>query len=183
MRCCTKCGEEKEFTEFNKNKSGKFGYTEQCKACRRLTYLDTQEAVKARASQWKKDNPEKRLENNRKWREDNLELSRKYAREWVSRNKSYVNAQASKYRAKKESAAVAWDTELTDFCMQEGYDLLQKRKQVTGQSWDIDHIVPLKGKTSCGLHVWNNLQVIPAGLNRSKGNRHDARYKWSDHFR
>jgi hypothetical protein len=183
MRCCTKCGEEKEFTEFNKSKSGKFGYTEQCKTCRKLTYLNTQVVVKARASQWKKNNPQKRLENNRRWRENNLELSRKYGREWAARNKNYSNAQASKYRATRLQANVSWDNELTDFCMQEAYDLLQRRCMSTKQNWDIDHIIPLKGKTACGLHVWNNFQVIPSSLNRSKGNRHDTRYRWTDHFR
>lgn len=183
MRCCTKCGEEKEFTEFNKSKSGKFGYTEKCKACRRLAYLDIQEVVKARASQWKKDNPERRLENNRNWRAENIELARKYAREWVSRNQEYVYAQASKYRAKKQQATAGWDEELTDFCMQEAYDLVRLRKETTGVSWDTDHIIPIKGKDVCGLHVWNNLQVIPASLNRSKGNRNANSYGWSEHFR
>jgi hypothetical protein len=37
--------------------------------------------------------------------------------------------------------------------------------------YEVDHIIPLKGRNVSGLHVLENLQYIPAELNRSKGNR------------
>ena len=36
---------------------------------------------------------------------------------------------------------------------------------------EVDHIYPLKGKNSCGLHCQTNLQVIPSVINRKKKNR------------
>jgi hypothetical protein len=52
-------------------------------------------------------------------------------------------------------------------------DLKQMRKTYRDaqvRRWEVDHIVPLRGKVVCGLNVPWNLQILSPQLNRKKGN-------------
>lgn len=66
---------------------------------------------------------------------------------------------------------VGWDRELTEFVSEEAQHLRRLRNNSSGFKWHVDHIIPLNGRDVSGLHTWNNLQVIPASVNLSKGNR------------
>lgn len=39
-----------------------------------------------------------------------------------------------------------------------------------GEEYSVDHIIPLRHPRVCGLHVANNLRVLPTLVNAGKGN-------------
>lgn len=128
----------------------------------------------ARAAQSRKDyytaHREEILEKQRKWIAKNVEALREYHRKrYQQMPELYVSAYHRR-RARKLQATAAWDTDLTELASVEAADLVRKRKEATGMKWHTDHVVPLRGKVVSGLHVWNNLQVIPAAANLSKSN-------------
>jgi len=125
------------------------------------------ERVAELKNEWAKSNPEKisaaRKRFYRKNRESELERCSAYREE----NKQRYAAHQAKRRARKYHATPAW---ANDFFIEEIYDLAKLRTDATGIPWEVDHIVPLQGRKVCGLHVENNLQVIPMVSNRSKSN-------------
>ena len=170
---CSMCGDEKVMADFHKDAKRKDGHTGLCKPCAR---------AKARA--WAGENPEKKKEQdaayyiaNRKkslaqsmaWARAHPEVVRAKNSAWAKANLAIVNAKTARHRARRFCATPAWANE---FFIEEAYDLAQRRTKATGFEWNVDHIVPLNSKKVCGLHVENNLRVIPKKANQVKSNRH-----------
>ena len=97
----------------------------------------------------------------------------KYLKDY-SKNRDRYFLDAIKRRAVKLKANPGWDKELTDFVVKEATALVSLRNSITNIKWHVDHIVPLRGKLVCGLHVWNNFAVIPAFLNLRKHNNFEV---------
>lgn len=135
--------------------------------------------------------PEEKLQRRKqtliKYREKHKEKLREYALQYQDSHKDVLKEKRKEYRqrkpylsakhsaehfASKLQRTVLWDKELTDFVLEEAHHLRGLRDCVFSFKWDVDHIIPLRGKLVSGLHVWNNFAVIPATINRSKRNEY-----------
>jgi len=56
--------------------------------------------------------------------------------------------------------------------IKQAYELAALRTKMFGFAWHVDHAIPLQGKKVFGLHVPQNLQVIPGIDNIRKKNKY-----------
>jgi hypothetical protein len=132
-------------------------------------YIKHREEILKRTAEYKAANKDAVRERNRAHRRANLGRFVQHSRAWQKRNPEKVTALVSLRKAKRLRATPSW---ANPFFIAEAYDLAQRRSKATGFKWHVDHVVPLQSPLVCGLHVENNLQVIPASVNHAKGNRH-----------
>jgi hypothetical protein len=197
MRVCTKCGESKphDAFHFNKRQNAPYRHCIQChRALVRAGYLRNREVRSAQIKAYAKSHPEKfrqssaawkarnqehvkayaektraaKSEYHRKWYAENLEDKRAKNRKWAKDNPAKHLAICAQRRAAKLSACPQWaDLKVID----EIYAEANRLTRETGIKHEVDHVIPLQGKTVCGLHVETNLQILVAAENRSKGAR------------
>ena len=72
--------------------------------------------------------------------------------------------------AKRAKRVPKWLTVDDKWLLREAYGLAKLRTKMFGFVWEVDHIIPLRGKLVSGLHVPTNVQVIPKAENRRKRN-------------
>lgn len=90
---------------------------------------------------------------------------------WQMQRTPTLRARRAKARASRALRMPAWaDAE----AIREFYLEAVRMTVKTGVLHEVDHVVPLLGKTVSGLHVECNLQVIPWLENRLKSNRWDG---------
>jgi hypothetical protein len=144
------------------------GVIDRCETCR---FKDKYQAIKAVDPEIGKRAYRKRREKNlaaaKKWAQENREKRREIANNWHKRHRDKSCAAFYKYRAAKHNRIPAW-ADLN--AIKAFYEIARRVTQCTGIRFEVDHIIPLRGRTVSGLHVPTNLRVIPKSMNSKKSN-------------
>lgn len=134
----------------------------------RLWRIENAERHRRYTAEWRRANRERALETQRLWREANREKAREVSRKWYAENKQLTIQRAVEYQVRKKSATLGPDPRIDAL-----YEIATWLRS-KGDDVHVDHIIPLKPSdpnAAVGLHVYTNLQILPAIENLKKGNR------------
>jgi hypothetical protein len=164
----------------NGHYSKRYVCNNECVQCR----LEKNASLKEQQKKWADENKDRTSILNKKRYYRNLEKERarsrkKYAdnpqrvnetnKKWISKNPKLRTFYAAKSRAELRKRIPAWAD----------MNAIREFYKNCPDGYHVDHIIPLRGKTVCGLHVLNNLQYLPASENQRKFNKLEAQYVYA----
>ncbi len=154
-------------------------------------YEANKPAYAARRDAYTKENSEKVSVYQQAYREANREKAKLYFKERYGANREEIGAKQSAYaKANKDAVNArnrAWAAR-NPMKIRASNGLRKRRVRLATPTWSdkeaircvyqeahymqmhVDHIIPLKHPLVCGLHVWDNLQLLSEQANKSKGN-------------
>lgn len=116
-------------------------------------------------------NLEKVKEGQRRWYLENKEKAKEVRRKYYYENKEQFTERDAKRRATKRQNLPTWANKKNIRAIYYGAKLIRD----SGLDVQVDHVIPLRGKTVSGLHVEDNLKIVFTKTNKVKGN-----FSWPD---
>jgi hypothetical protein len=171
---CARCKASKPTQAFTPRPSRKRGYHSFCKPCvaaaTKVSAAQDREAYLARrkasyAARAARERP-KAIDRYHANRDAHMASTAAWKRE----NPDKIRVYNRERKARKARATPLWADKTA---MRVLYEEAVKLSVETGIEHHVDHVVPLRSKLVCGLHVETNMRVITKALNVSKRNRLD----------
>lgn len=170
QKSCPRCAETKPACLFVASPHRSDGLSKHCQVCDKAA-RDERGHYRKR----KLEDPEYGRERGRLWRAQNLELARELDRQAAKdarkRKPEVFREIGARKRAELVRAKPAWaDVK----AMRAVYREAQRLEKKDGIKRHVDHIVPLRSKLVCGLHVHQNLQILTGEENLRKTNKFEV---------
>ena len=162
MKKCKLCNTVKNKECFTKNKRNKDGLSYICKICKRK---------KEKEYYLKNNCKNRKLKSYHKNKHKYKDVKKEYDKNRYAENKSYYLHIYNKRRCAKIKATPKWADQDK---IRTIYKKAKWLEELTGLKYHVDHIIPLQGDGVCGLHCWNNLQILEASLNLTKKNKYSG---------
>jgi len=193
-KVCSHCKIEKELVQFNKDSNKSDGLHSRCKVCKPRQVLSEETKAKRQEyrRQWRAKNREKEIAQQKrdaikkkekgykKRSELSIERQEKarevarlsyHRRKSDPRNKQYRKQVSCVRKQRLKASSPKWLTVEQKSEIMRIYESCRTMTEFHEELYHVDHIEPLIGKTSCGLHVPWNLQILKAEENQTKGNK------------
>lgn len=148
--------------------------------------MKTKESKLAKAREWKRKNKEKVKAYNEAWRKANPNYSKEYhsipehkerenelkrlkrkrkpkksKEERLEHKRRRHNAETIRHKAEKLKRTPPWAD----------IEAIKQFYLNCPEGYEVDHIIPLRGKNVSGFHTLENLQYLKSEVNRKKSNK------------
>ena len=140
-----------------------------CIGCDNTRFRPTDQRKKA-VSTYYQNNKKKCMDATKIWKEKSGKSSQ-YNKKSRANNPGSINFLNRKRYASKLQRTPKWLSPEQLIQIKMFYQEAAELTKLLGEWYEVDHIVPLQGKTVSGLHVPWNLQILTAKENGIKGNR------------
>ena len=173
VKKCKICNKIKSANDFYKQTVSIDGLQRKCKVCDKKQKKEwsvlNKERELIKCKEYRDSHKKERAIIISKWAKENPEKRKAIRERHRLINKDKDAAKSAQRRAAKLQATPIW---ANHYYIKLFYKGAKIEAQRTDRKVHVDHIIPLKGKNVCGLHVEDNLQLMFAEDNISKGNSH-----------
>ena len=165
--CKNLCGKHYRYQKFLEKKDT-LEYKTQRKEISRRYYLKNTVKILNYSKEWISLNKEKAAETRRNYssshKQMRIEITKRYIKRHPDKVRIWKRISCAHRRARLLKAMPIW---LSKAQKKE----ISKFYKDCPEGYQVDHIIPLRSRIVCGLHVLWNLQYLPASENLKKSNK------------
>ena len=175
MKSCNTCKVLKHLSEYTKAVKSKDGKQVNCKTCdnqlKAIWRLNNKDKIKAYGVEYYQKNKEQCAITSSNWKKNNKQKSVASSRRSQKKYPEKHCARQAQRKADKIKRTPKWLTKEDKKRILEFYKEANRLTIETGIQYEVDHILPLKGKLVSGFHHPDNLQILTKSENSSKNNK------------